>query len=526
MDAFADPTLLVPTTAGIVRGSRDGNAHRWLGIPYATPPVGELRLKAPLPVQPWTGVRDALEFGSAAPQEPTKVIPLPVGVEINEDCLNLNVWAPPRAEGDTRQRPVMFWIHGGAYFIGFSAQPVYNGRALAETGDVIVVTINYRLGALGFLDFTSFSDPADPFDSNLGMRDILLALNWVKENIAAFGGNPDDVTIFGESAGAGCVTTLMTMPSAEGLFHRAIAESSPATSVYKPERAALVAKAYLDLIGVEAKDAAQRLREIDAVTLAQQTTHLLDYVATTWPGTVAFAPIVDGDLIPGYPVAAFRAGKQIKVPLIIGTNHDEAALFKMMKSPLMPISESSINEMFELVAKDNPKLKDLEPGIIAEYPDFPKQKGGMEIARDAGFRMPSIWVAEAHSKVAPTWMYRFDQAPPLMKLLGIGASHATELPYVFGTLPDKLSEKKALQFRLGGLKEAKQISRRMMARWLSFARTADPVTVDSETGQDLAWPRYDELSRSTLIINGTDTIENDPDGDIRKAWGEEVLGFK
>ncbi|MFA9277307.1 MAG: carboxylesterase family protein, partial [Rhodoluna sp.] len=160
------------------------------------------------------------------------------------------------------------------------------------------------------------------------------------------------------------------------------------------------------------------------------------------------------------------------------------------------------------------------------YPNFPKQKGGMEIARDAGFRMPSIWVAEAHSKVAPTWMYRFDQAPPLMKLLGIGASHATELPYVFGTLPDKLSEKKALQFRLGGLKEAREISGRMMARWLSFARTANPDTVDSETGEELSWPRYDESTRTTLIINGTDTIENDPDGDIRKAWGEEVLGFK
>lgn len=526
MDAFADHTLLVSTTAGVVRGAHDGNTHRWLGIPYAEAPVGNLRLKAPRPVQPWTGVRDALEFGDAAPQEPTKVIPLPVGVSIDEDCLNLNVWAPARKEGDTRQRPVMFWIHGGAYFIGFSAQAVYKGRALAETGDVVIVTINYRLGALGWLDFTSFSDPADPFDSNLGMRDILLALNWVKENIAGFGGNPDDVTIFGESAGAGCVTTLMTMPASEGLFHRAIAESSPATSVYKPERAAGVAQAYLDLIGVEATDAAKRLREIDAITLAAQTTNLLDHVATTAPGTVAFAPVVDGDLIPGYPVAAFRAGKQMKVPLIIGTNHDEAALFKMMKSPLMPISESAIDEMFELVAKDNPALKGSEAEIISAYPAFPKQKGAMEISRDAGFRMPSIWVAEAHSRVAPTWMYRFDQAPPLMKLLGIGASHATELPYVFGTLPDKLSEKKALQFRMGGLKEAKQISQRMMARWLSFARTADPVTVNESTGHDLEWPRYDEEKRTTLIINGTDTIENDPDGNIRKAWGEEVLGFK
>ena len=146
MDAFADPTLLVNTKAGTVRGSRDGNTHRWLGIPYATPPVGELRLKAPLPVQPWTGVRDALEFGSAAPQEPTKVIPLPVGVEINEDCLNLNVWVP---DGATGRLPVLFWIHGGAFNTG--AASVYADPTPLVSKGVVVVGINYRLGAMGFL---------------------------------------------------------------------------------------------------------------------------------------------------------------------------------------------------------------------------------------------------------------------------------------------------------------------------------------------------------------------------------------
>lgn len=264
MDAFSDSSLLVNTTAGVVRGSKDGNTHRWLGVPYGKAPVGELRYRRSVPVEQWTGVHDALQFGNIAPQEPTKLIPIPAGVEIDEDCLNLNIWAPEPKPGDT-PKPVMVWIHGGAYFIGFSSQAVYDGRSLAENGDVIIVTVNYRLGALGWLDFSSI-DPS--CESNMGLTDLVLALQWVKANIAAFGGNPDDVTLFGESAGGGCVTTLMTMPEAQGLFHKAIAESSPATSVYKPERAALVAQAYLELIGVSDRDAPEYLRTTDAKTFS------------------------------------------------------------------------------------------------------------------------------------------------------------------------------------------------------------------------------------------------------------------
>jgi para-nitrobenzyl esterase len=526
MSAFTDDTLIVHTSAGDVRGSRDGATNRWLGIPYAAAPVGDLRLRAPRPVVPWQGVRDALQFGSAAPQEPTKVIPLPAGVAIEEDCLNLNVWVPERVEGDTRPRPVMVWVHGGAYFIGFSAQPVYNGRSLAENGDVIVVTLNYRLGALGFIDFTSLATPEAPFESNLGLRDVIAALSWVKENIAAFGGDPEAVTLFGESAGGGVVTTLMTVPSAQGLFQKAIAQSSPASSVYGTERARTVALAYLDLLGIPVHEATTKLRELDAVAMAGVTTKLLDHVALTSPGTVAFAPVVDGELITDYPIKLFRQGKAAHIPLIIGTNHDEAALFKMMKSPLMPITEPSVNKMFELVADDDPHLDGIEPQVTSVYPAFPKQKGSMAISRDAGFWMPSVWVAEAHSTYAPTWMYRFDQAPPLMKLMGIGASHATELPYVWGTLPKKVSTPAGLIFRLGGLALARRISRRMQARWLSFAQRSDPQTMHPDTGAELVWPRYDAALRATLLINAKDGIVNDPDSAVRQAWGERVVGFK
>ncbi len=516
MNAFVDPELIVKTSAGQLRGSVDGDTHRWLGIPYATPPVGSLRFASPQPAERWEGVRDALSFGDAAPQERTSLIPIPSGVGISEDCLSLNIWTPKNLQPGVK-KPVMFWIHGGAYFIGASSMPGYDGRSLAENGDVIVVTINYRLGALGWLDFSAFGSE---FERNLGLKDILLALRWVQENISGFGGDPHQVTIFGQSAGGGCVTTLMTLPQAKGLFHQAIAESSPATSVYLPERAQLVSKAYLDLLGVSNEDAAEKLRTLPAEQLASVTMKLLDYAARTWPGTVAFAPLVDGDLITEHPIDVFRAGNEHQIPLLLGTTKDEASFFKVMKSPLMPISEQGIQEMFDLVQADNPHLEISESTITSAYPAYPKQKGAMEISRDAGFFMPAVWVAEAHARHAATWMYRFDQAPPLMKLLGLGAGHASEVPYVFGNLPKKVT-KKAIQFRLGGLRTAQVVSGRMQSRWLSFVNQGDP---QSDTG--LLWPQYEEGTRSTLLINATDTICNDPDRDVRLAWGENVVGYR
>jgi para-nitrobenzyl esterase len=518
--AFTDDNLIVNTRQGKVRGARAGNTYRWLGIPYAAPPVGQLRYRSPQPPLAWDGVRDALEFGSVAPQEATKLIPIPVGLKIDEDCLSLNVWVPKAAATDGRKRPVMVWVHGGAYFIGFSAQPIYNGQALADAGDVIVVTLNYRLGAVGFLDFRSFGDADHVFEANLGLRDIIAALQWVKSNIENFGGDSTQVTLFGESAGGGCVTTLMTSPKAKGLFHRAIAESAPATSVYGPERTAALAGAYLDLMGIPRDEAKTRLRELSADELASKTTAHLDYVATTWPGLVAFAPAIDGDVITDYPVNIFRAGKQMRIPLIIGTNRDEAALFKLMKSPLMPITGESLHKMFEGAAADHPELADAEKRITSAYVGYPKQAACMKVSRDAGFRMPCTWVAAAHSKVAPTWMYRFDQATPLFRLLGIGASHGTELAYVFGTLPAKVT-RKTLGFLLGGLPQARVISKRMQARWAAFGRTGSPACESQP-----AWPNYDTDARATLLINATDSVANDPDANLRQAWGEQIVGFK
>ncbi|MCS5714547.1 carboxylesterase/lipase family protein [Herbiconiux sp. CPCC 205716] len=517
-----DP-LLVETDSGAVRGALRRGVRSWRGIPYAAPPVGPLRFRATEPVEPWDGVRDALDFGPAAVQHENRAVALPEGVVQSEDCLTLNVLAPPRDPGfDEGPFPVMVWIHGGAYVAGSSAQPLFDGTGLVANGDVVVVSLNYRLGALGFLDFSLLGDG---FETNVALRDQLAALAWVQRNIAAFGGDPGNVTLFGESAGAGCITTLLTSPAAAGLFHRAIAESSPATSVYDGERAARVSRRFLGLLGLDPDDAGTpaRLRTAPAADLARATFDLVAAVAAEQPGTLAVAPVVDGELVPEHPVDAYRAGRQLRVPLMIGTNHDEASLFRLMKSPLMPITADSVHVMFEELAAEHPEFAAAEPRIEAAYPRFPHHRTPAELSRDAGFRMPGIWLASAHSRTFPTWMYRFDHSTPALTLLGIGATHGAEIAYVFGTLG---IGRRDPSFRLGGLAEARQLSEAMQRRWLSFASEGEPAGLSPlEGGPAPEWPRYDEERRATMVFDRGERVIDDPDASIREAWGDSAISF-
>jgi para-nitrobenzyl esterase len=516
MASSPDDALAVEIASGTVRGSRSGSLRSWKGIPYAAPPVGRLRFVRPQPAERWEGVRDTVEYGHAAYQHVNKAVSLPPGMTMSEDCLTLNVLAPEADAGGVL-KPVMVWIHGGAYFAGSSAQPLFEGTHLVENGDVVLVTVNYRLGALGFLDFRAIATESEPFDTNLGLRDQLAALAWVQTNIRAFGGDPGNVTLFGESAGGGCVTTLLTSPAATGLFHRAIAESSPATSVYGQERAARVARQYLGMLGVDPGEP-EKLRELSALNLTQAAFELIGLVAAEQPGTLAIAPVVDGDIVPLHPIEAYEQGTQLPLPLIIGTNRDEASLFKLMKSPLMPITSSSVHSMFEEILAERPDLADAEPRIETAYPAFPRRHTPAELARDAGFRMPSIWLAAAHARVAPTWMYRFDFAPPMLKLLGIGATHGAEIAYVFGNLHVMRRDP---SFRLGGAAEAARVSSALQHRWLAFAAAGSPL---AEGGGD-DWPRYDGERRATLVVDGRQRVVDDPDSAIRQAWGDEVIGF-
>jgi para-nitrobenzyl esterase len=498
---------VVETGSGPVRGTDDRQVKVWKGLRYAAPPVGALRWRAPVPPDRWTEIADATEFGAVSPQ-PTSPVPLGPGARTSEDCLFLNVWAPSKTEAAEAPRPVMVWIHGGAYIFGSGSQPLYDGRVLASGGDIIVVTVNYRMGAFGFLDLSGTESGGRRFDTNLGMRDVLLALHWVRDNIAAFGGDPAQVTLFGESAGAGIVTTLLTAPAAAGLFARAIAQSSPATSVYDSARAQTVAELMLGRLGCSAAQA----RSLPAQALVDASAYAFDHVPTSTPGTLAFAPTVDGDLVPDYPVKLAREGRSHPVPLIIGTNRDEAALFRWMKSPLMPIAPKTIRAMFEEIAAEQPGLQlPSEAEIGSAYSGIRTRALGMHVARDVGFRMPTIWLAEGHSTVAPVLLYRFDWTTPMLRLLRLGAAHATELPYVWGNL---VMGPKDITFKLGGLKQGAAVSERMQARWVDFAKGAQP------------WPAYATGDRSTLVIDKQDSMVDDLDRGIRAAWGDEVLSFR
>jgi para-nitrobenzyl esterase len=415
----------------------------------------------------------------------------------------------------------MVWLHGGAYLLGSGSQPLYDGRRLASggsSGGVVVVTVNYRLGALGFLDLSSFSTARRRFDSNVGLRDVLAALGWVRDNIAAFGGDPEKVTLFGESAGAGIVTTLLASPAAEGLFAGAIAQSSPATSVYDRDRARRVAVAILGKLGILPSDVTW-LRKMPIGELLDAANDVFNEVPVRNPGTLAFVPIVDGDLLHDYPVKLAQAGRSLPVPLIIGTNKHEAALFRLIKSPLMPITPNAITSMFTQMAAEQPDLRlPTEEQIGSAYARVRRKARPLSIATDVGFRMPSVWLAEGHSRVAPVYLYRFDYSTPLLRLLLVRAAHATELPYVWGNLGGPQDP----ALKLGGARTANAVSGRVRSRWINFATQGKPTGPAGEPD----WPPYRVADRACLIIDKRDAVVHDVDAHIRAAWGGEVVSFR
>lgn len=489
---MTDP-LLVRTDAGDVLGREQGGLRSWRAIPYAAPPVGALRLRAPQPVTPWPEALEAFEFGSAAPQS-GRFGRHDGGTD--EDCLTLNVLAP--SARSINPRPVMVFIHGGAYSGGSASSRLYRGERLVRNGHVVYVSLNYRLGALGYLDFGEYATPERPFDSNLGLRDQVAALEWVQRNISAFGGDPDAVTVFGESSGANAVTTLMCTPSASGLFARAIAQSPPAASAYGPHRSRVWAAEFLELLG-GSDDPVAALTTASAETLTRAGDALAARGADEAPGTRAFAPLVDGEFLPRHPLDAFAGGHQHRVPLIIGTNAREGTMFPRFLD-IIPTDPVRIEKMF---AETEPALK---ARILAAYPGYPDRAAAVQLGGDVTFWEPSVLVAQAHAEVAPTYDYRYDFAPRLLRATGFGATHGTELLAVFdaGDLP--LGRGATV---LGGRKGLRAVTSIMQSHWLNFARHGEPRPT---------WPRYTAERRETLVVDTVARVDYDPDADRRRAW--------
>ncbi|WP_285587861.1 carboxylesterase/lipase family protein [Actinomycetospora sp. NBRC 106378] len=490
----------VSTTTGALRGLARNGLVSWRGIPYAAPPVGPRRWRAPEPVAPWDGVRDATTFGPVPPQERTgEFLGAGKHTPMAEDCLTLNVVAPA-APADA-PRPVMVWFYGGAFVVGAASATTYRGHGLVARGDVVYVSVNYRIGALGYVDVSSYGTPERPIDSNLGLRDQIAALQWVRDNIAAFGGDPDDVTIFGESAGAISVTTLMTVPAARGLFHRAIAQSSAPGVAYSQERASGWGERYLRELEHVVGRTDDPVALLDGATTDQllHAARRYRHAADDTPGVLLTAPVVDGDLLPEAPLDAFAAGRSAPVPLIIGTNDTEGRLFELPGLRLdLLVSDERVAAVF---AATQPELRDQ---VLAAYRGTPYRK---DLGGDYLFWYPSVQVMEGHSAAGhPVYAYRYDLAPRLLRLLGLRATHGTELYAVFGLARSRAGQ---VLTALGGARALRVVSRSLQRDWTTFARTGAPAS---------HWPRYTAEDRLTRIVDAHDRIEADPRRGRRLAW--------
>ena len=387
-------TVRVTTDSGVVEGFTRNGVNRWRSIPYAAPPVGALRFRAPQPPRSWSGVRPAHGFGNCAPQQRRYTMTgLGRYQSMSEDCLTLNVvtprWAGPAPEHDPL--PVMFFIHGGGYILGSSATPIYDGAALARRG-CVYVSVNYRLGALGCVDFSSLSTAETPIEGNLFLRDIVMALGWVRDNIAAFGGDPGNVTIFGESAGAHSVATLLAVPEAGGLFHRAISQS-PASGMVSDQRvAAEVAERFVEVLNLDRRRPAQGLMQAKAADLVNATDHVMRHSLKSMLGASAVGPTCGDDYLPLEPFEAMRKGLAHRVPLIVGTNAEEGRLFTRFLK-LLPTTEHAI----ERVLSHTPA--EVRERILAAYPHYPHPKACVEFGGDMIFSTAAWQIAEAHAKL-------------------------------------------------------------------------------------------------------------------------------
>lgn len=442
----------VTIDSGALTGATTDGIASFKGIPYAAPPVGEGRWAAPAPVARWTAPRDATRFGADCVQN---AVPgdVSLGAPMAENCLFLNVWTPKAAA--SAKLPVMVWIHGGGFVSGSGALAPTDGAQLAKR-DVVVVTFNYRLGRFGF-----FAHPALGAGANWGLLDQIAALAWVKRNIAAFGGDPANVTIFGESAGGESVARLMASPAARGLFHKAIAASGGGR-----DRWPTLANAQIKGIAFAAKAGAADLAALRALTAdtVRGGITILNKEDAVYSG-----PVTDDAVVPGHADAVFAAGQQMRIPFIAGSNDDELGF---VPAPFLPMV-------------NGPLLKDLGAAADAVKAAYGSEENATRhLASDAIFVEPALALASRHAKTgAPTWLYRFGYVTEAKREAGKGAAHASDVPFQFGNLPaDATAADRAATAQL-------------MSYWTNFARTGDPNGKGAP-----AWSRLDPAKPALLAI--------------------------
>src|SRR5262245_19172215 len=487
---------IAETSYGKLSGALENGIRVYRGVPFAKPPIGALRFRPPQRAEAWGGVRDATRFGAGSYQADRPLAPV-LGIvvpEQSEDCLTLNVWTP--GDRDGARRPVMVWFHGGAWVIGAGSEAAYDGAALARRGDTVIVTVNYRLGPFGFprgeelgLDSTG----------NEAMLDQIAALEWVRDEIAAFGGDPANVTVFGNSAGAVNIACMLTMPRSHGLFHKAIMQSGAPNLLRPPQAALETTRQILQQVGI-APDRASALREVPATALVAAQNAVAG--RSVLP---PFSPVADGDLIPQKPYDALAAGSARGVPLIVGTNLEEMKLYRFLDPAIDSMDPKGLVDRCSTVFAGNDSQGRSHGSRIAETyraargerrEDTSPAETWLAISTDYFFRAAALRLAAIQASHTPqvfvyelAWKATTPGKPQ-------GAVHGLELPFVFGTFD--ATEIGAIA---GRTPAARALSESVQGAWLSFARTGRPSFAGLSE-----WPAYEPPRRATLELSAQPRI--------------------
>jgi para-nitrobenzyl esterase len=506
--------LVVETIYGKLRGTENNGIYAFKGIPYGAPTGGQMRFMPPGKPAPWKGTRDAFLFGHQSPQNMryTDVLAPQADASIegySEDCLCLNVWTPG-LKTDSK-RPVMFWCHGGGFAQESGTWPWVDGENLSRRGNVIVVTLNHRLNVFGYLHLGDIGGEKYASSGNAGVLDLVAGLQWVQDNIAAFGGDPKNVMIFGESGGGAKVSTLLTMPAAQGLFHRAALQSGLSIRFTTREKASELAADLLKELQIKAGD----IDEIQAVPVAGLLAAMAKVAAASGgPPVLQFSPVLDGKILPSHPFSPIASPVSAEIPILVGCNTHEMTFMSLSQNDEAAFSLDEaqlLQRVTELIGKANAgRVVNTYKKI---YPKMSPSELYFVLNTDRGMRVNAITLAERKviQGQAPVYMYLFAWRSPA---LGgkLGSPHTVEIPFVFYNtdIPTTMTK---------GGPEVKQLAGKVSDAWVQFARTGNPNHKGLPN-----WPEYNLVDRSTMIFNDTCQIVNDPGSVERELWDDIRLG--
>ncbi|MCC2636504.1 MAG: hypothetical protein K0Q68_223 [Moraxellaceae bacterium] len=506
MSTSASVAPRVSTRLGVITGLARGSIELFRGLPYAQPLTPARRIAAPVPVEPWAGEFEATRWAPAAPQEDLPF--MGVGGS-GEACLALNIWRPAQRAAAL---PVMVWIHGGGFATGASHQALYEASALVRDNGVIVVSLNYRLGILGFGEWSDW--PALGGVSNAGLRDQILGLQWVRDHIADFGGDPGNVTLFGESAGGMSIACLLASPLAAGLFHRAILQSGSPDHVVAPTEASRITRRFVDAAGGDPASCLQG--DIAGIIAAQQACFLttVNRGAHARPVSqfgMTLMPVFGDDLLPEPPLEALRRGASAHLPVLLGTTVDEWNLFYLAPQAMGGRAARPEADPDRLRHEFERTLPGRGEVMLEGYRALMPEAAGSEIfcayETDRMFRIPTLRLAEARFDApAPTWHYLFDW--PCAWNRRLKSCHVMEVPFVFG-----ITDQPTGQFFTGGGEAAARLSAEVRSAWTAFARGESPAAARWP-----AWKPYRQGERATLRIATRTVLENDPERERRRLW--------